>query len=107
MDETGLFWRALPSRTLARVDERVQGSKTQKDRLTFATTICMDGSVLPLHAIGTARMPRAVAAAHTTPAAILIGRWTHNRKVWMTTEVFEWILDLNHFFARKTRRSFS
>ena len=105
MDETGLFWRALPSRTLARVDERVQGSKTQKDRLTFATTICMDGSVLPLHAIGTARMPRAVAAAHTTPAAIPNGRWTHNRKAWMTTEVFcEWILDLNHFFRQKNKK---
>ena len=101
MDETGLFSQALPSRTLARVDQRVQGSKTQKDRLTFATTICMDGSVLPLHAIGTSRMPRAVAAAHTTPAAILNGRWTHNRKAWMTTEVFcEWLLDLNHFFRQ-------
>ena len=80
MDKIGLFWRVLPSRTLARVNEHVQGSKTQKDRLTFATTICMDGSVLPLHAIGTSRMPHAVAAAHTTPAAILNGRWMHNRK---------------------------
>ena len=76
--------------------------KTQKDRLTFATTICMDGSVLPLHAIGTSRMPRAVSAAYTTPATILNGRWTHNRKAWMTTEVFcEWLLDLNHFFRQK------
>ena len=27
MDETGLFWRALPRRTLARVSENVKGSK--------------------------------------------------------------------------------
>ena len=50
-------------------------------------------------------MPRAVAAAHTTPAAILNGRWTHNRKAWMTTEVFcEWLLDLNHFFHQKHKK---
>ena len=46
-------------------------------------------------------MPRAVAAAHTTPAAILNGRWTHNRKAWMTTEVFcEWLLDLKADFGQ-------
>ena len=77
MDETGLFWRALPSQTLAKVDERVQGSKTQKDRLTFAT-ICMDGIVL---------------------------QWMHNRKAWMTNEFFcELILDLNHFFRQKHKK---
>ena len=109
MDETGLFWRVVPSRTLVRVDERMQGSKTLKYCLTFATTICMDGSVLPLPAIGTSCTPRAVAVAHTTSAAILNGRWMHNRKAWMTTEVFcEWLLDLIPFFsARNTRRSFS
>ena len=36
-------------------------------------------------------MPRAVAAAYTTPATILNGNWTYNRKAWMTTEDFcEW-----------------
>ena len=52
-------------------------------------------------------MPRVVAAAHTTPAAILNGRWTHNRKEWMTTEFFcGWILDLNQFFHQKHKKIF-
>ena len=101
MDETGLFWRALPKRTLAVADEKLKGSKTQKDRVTFATTTCMDGSKLPLHGIGTARLPRAVAAAHTTPAQVLGGRWTANTKGWMNSGVFtQWLLELNQQFRR-------
>ena len=105
MDETGLFWRALPSRTLAKVDERIKGSKVQKDRITFAVTVCMDGTTLPLHGIGTSRLPRAVAATHTTPAEVLQGRWTHNSKAWMNSEVFgEWLLDINSQFRRRNKK---
>ena len=74
MEETNLFWRALPRRMLARVSENVKGSKVQKDRITFAVATCMDGTRLPLHGIGTTTMPRAVAAARTTPANALGGR---------------------------------
>ena len=50
-------------------------------------------------------MPRAVPAAYTTPATILNGRWMHNRKAWMTIEVYcEWLLDLNHFFRQKHQK---
>ena len=73
MDKTGLFWRALSRRTLARVSENVKSSKVQKDSITFAVAACMDGTRLPLHGIRTATMPRAVAAAHTTPANALGG----------------------------------
>lgn len=105
MDETGLFWRALPRRTFAKVDMNVKGSKVQKDRLTFAVTTCMDGTRLPLHGLHTAAMPRAVAAAHTTPAAVLGGRWTRNKKGWMTEVVFcEWLLSLNQQFQRKGKK---
>eukprot|EP00117_Sycon_ciliatum_P011188 scpid87996/ scgid12775/ len=102
MEETGLFWRTLPNRTLAKVDKKVKGSKIQKDRATFATCLCMDGSVLPLHGLGTARLPRAVAAANTAPATALGGRWTSNNKFWMNREVFrEWLLqDVNRHQAQ-------
>ena len=105
MDETGLFWRALPCRTLARVSENVKGSKVQKDRITFAVATCMDGTRLPLHGTGTTTMPCAVAAAHTTPANALGGRWTSNNEGWMTEAVFcDWLLEFNRLFCRKGKK---
>ena len=73
MDETGLFWRALPQRTLQQADERLPGSKTQKDQLTFAITVSMSGDCMPLYAIGKSKLPRAVAAVKSTPASVLNG----------------------------------
>ncbi len=67
----------------------------------------MDGTWLPLHGIGTARMPRAVAAAHTTPANALAGRWTSNNKGWMTETVFcDWLLEFNRLFRRNCKTIF-
>ena len=80
MDETGLFCRALPRRTLARVTENIHGSKVQKNRMTFAITTCMDGSHLSLHGISSAAMLRAVEATHTTPNIAHGSRWTSNKK---------------------------
>ena len=95
MDETGLFWRALLKRTLAKADERLSGGKTQKDRLTFATTVSMTGERLPLLGIGKSRLPRAVGAMKTTPASVLGGGWDNNPKAWMNETVFcKWLLEV-------------
>ncbi|XP_065196555.1 tigger transposable element-derived protein 4-like [Sycon ciliatum] len=105
MDETGLFWRALPQRTLACVNERLSGSKTQKDRITFATTVSMSGERLPLLAIGNSKLPRAVAAVKSTPAAVIGGQWCSNPKAWMNEQIFsEWLLDTNRTFRRKGKK---
>ena len=102
MDETGLFWRALPRRTLARADACVSGSKIQKDRITLATAVSMTGERLPLLGIGVSKMPRAVAAVKSTPAAVLGGQWSFNPKAWMNEKVFcEWLLGVNTHFQRK------
>ena len=34
IDETGLFWCAMPNKTLAVANEKVEGTKSSKDRLT-------------------------------------------------------------------------
>ena len=53
MAETGLFWRALSRRILARADEKLEGSKTQKDRITFAATTAWMGLGYCCMALGT------------------------------------------------------
>ena len=77
--ETGLFWRALPRRTLARVDQRLSGSKTQKDRITFTISVSVSEEKLPLHGIVSSRTPRAIANVRSTPAAVLGGQRSHNQ----------------------------
>ena len=52
-DETGLFWRCLPNKTLAFTGDKVQGRKSPKNRITLLVGANMDGShKLPLLIIG-------------------------------------------------------
>ena len=62
----------------------------------------MSGERMPLHAIGSSRLPRAVAAVNSTPASVLDGRWSFNPKAWMNEQVFcDWLVDLNRSFRLK------
>uniref|UniRef100_A0A671Y9S5 DDE-1 domain-containing protein n=1 Tax=Sparus aurata TaxID=8175 RepID=A0A671Y9S5_SPAAU len=58
MDETGLFWKRMPSRTFIMQDEaKAPGFKAQKDRVTLV--MCGNANALPIY-------------------------WMHNAKAWMT-----------------------
>ena len=52
VDEMGLFWRLMPSQTLAFKREEVRGSKHPKDRVTVLVGSSMSGEKLPLLVIG-------------------------------------------------------
>lgn len=57
MDETGLFWKSTPTRTLA--TQKLSGKKQEKDRITIAVTCNADGSErYPLWIIGRSKNPR-------------------------------------------------
>jgi hypothetical protein len=57
MDETGLFWKLTPNRTLA--TEGGSGGKKNKDRVTLALTTNGDGTKkLDLWVIGKSKNPR-------------------------------------------------
>ena len=43
-DESGLFWRLLPDRTLAFKSDKCSGGKKSKERVTFLLCTNMDGS---------------------------------------------------------------
>ena len=51
-DETGLFYKLRPDRTLAFKGEKCSGGKKAKDRLTVLVGASMSGVKLPLLVIG-------------------------------------------------------
>jgi hypothetical protein len=91
-DETGLFWRALPNRTLAKRGECCKGGKLSKERLTVLFTVSASGEKAMPVVIGKAKMPRSF--GKRLPPGI---KWFFNKKAWMTTGIFTDYLE--HFNA--------
>ncbi|XP_033110353.1 tigger transposable element-derived protein 6-like [Anneissia japonica] len=94
-DETGLYFRALPDRTLAEKQDDVTGIKTSKDRITVMFTCSMAGEILKPMVINRAENPRCFKNIKKDRLPVV---WEANRKAWMTGALF--ILTL-----RQTKRS--
>ena len=100
-DETGLFWRLLPDKTMAFKGDKCHGGKKSKERITLMVGANMDGSEkLPLLAIGKFAKPRCFKGVHSLPVA-----YEANKKAWMLSELFEqWIRKLDAIFLKKNRQ---
>jgi hypothetical protein len=60
MDETGLFWRALPKKSLTMKDEKSKGGKQSKERITILMCVNVSSTdKLKLMVIGKSENPRA------------------------------------------------
>jgi len=57
-DETGLFYRALPTRSLVQRNDKCKGGKFSKERLTVLLTASLTGHKLQPLVIGKSRNPR-------------------------------------------------
>lgn len=101
VDETGLFFKCTPAKTLAFKGEKCSGGKHSKDRITLLVGANMDGTEkLPLLMIGKSRNPRCFKNVRTKPI-----KYRSNTKAWMTANLFkEWLLDLNSTYQRKKRK---
>ena len=93
MDETGIFYKLEPNRTLATM--RLSGKKKQKDRITVALTANATGTIcLPPLIINQYLKPRAFTSRNIHNPENLGIKWAANKKAWMTTVIFEqFILD--------------
>ena len=90
-DETGLFWKALPDRTLAFENERVSGGKLSKGRVTCLVCASMAGEKMSLLLIEKRANPQAFKRTNRLPV-----EYRANRKTWMTSTLFdEWLLKLD------------
>ncbi|XP_046684859.1 tigger transposable element-derived protein 6-like [Homalodisca vitripennis] len=99
-DETGLFFKCMPDKTITFKDEKCHGGKHSKERLTLLVTVNMDGSekLKPL-LIGKAAKPRCFKGIQSFPVT-----YRSNKKAWMTTELFnEWLNSLNSDMKKQNR----
>ena len=102
MDETGLFYRALPDRTLAIKGQECIGGKKAKDRITLALCVSMTGEFERPLVIGRAAKPRCFKHLCLDKLPVT---WKFNKKAWMTTELFnEWIGNFNKKMSAQNRK---
>jgi hypothetical protein len=98
MDETGLFYRLEPDRSLA--TRRLAGRKADKERLSIALCTNADGShkLNPL-VIGKYAKPRCFKNINTSNMPVT---YRSNNKAWMITNLFqEWLQEFDHQVGRK------
>lgn len=99
-DETSLFWKALPSKTLTIKDMKCSGGKCSKERLTILVACNMTGTEkIPLLAIGKAAKPRCFKGIKTLPV-----QYDSTKKAWITGDLFKkWLKTLDRKFEREGR----
>jgi hypothetical protein len=86
-DESSLFYKALPQGTLAVRGDNPSGGKHQKERLTILFLCNQDGSDKKAFVVGKCAKPRAFKNVSNLPLP-----YYHNKKAWMTCELWSRIL---------------
>jgi hypothetical protein len=89
MDETGLFWKLTPERTLA--TEAGSGGKKSKDRVTLALTCSASGEKEEIWMIGKSKNPRCLKGIERR---LLRLKYRYNKTKWMTGIIMEEFLQV-------------
>ena len=99
-DESGLFWRLLPDRTLAFKSDKCSGGKKSKERVTFLLCTNVDGSQkMPVFALGRFAQPRSFRGVKTIPV-----EYSANASSWMTSELFKtWLTQFDRRMKAEKR----
>uniref|UniRef100_A0A914XFN0 HTH CENPB-type domain-containing protein n=1 Tax=Plectus sambesii TaxID=2011161 RepID=A0A914XFN0_9BILA len=98
-DETGLYYKALPSGTMAAKGEKPEGGKTQKDRITALFLCNMDGSDKHVFMIGRSKKP------HCFRGKRIPLPYYANMKAWMTSSLWTKILlDFDNKMVKQKRK---
>ncbi|XP_072155736.1 tigger transposable element-derived protein 6-like [Bemisia tabaci] len=91
-DETGLFFKCMPDKTLTFKEEKCHGGKHSKERITVLLAVNSTGTykVKPL-ILGKSKKPRCFAGCKSLPTD-----YDSNRKAWMTSSLFcNWLHKLD------------
>lgn len=101
VDEMGLFYKVLPSKTLAFKGEACSGGKHSKDRITVLVGANMAGDEkLKLLVIGKSKHPRCFKGVRHLPVT-----YNANGRAWMTMAIFEnWLREEDARFTRQGRK---
>ena len=100
-DETGIFYRLLPDKTLEFKNVDCHGGKLSKDRLTALVCSNMSGTdKLPLLVIGKSKNPRCFKHVKSLPTEYLA-----NKKAWMTSEIFiDWLHKVDKKMTKRKKK---
>ena len=98
-DETGLFFRVSPTKTLAIKGERCSGDKVAKERISVLVMASMTGEKIKSLVIGKAQNPRCFKNVDVKQLPVV---YYANKKAWMTSTTF---LDYLSDFSRIMRRA--
>lgn len=101
-DETGLFYRALPTRSLIIRGENCNGGKFAKERLSVLLCASQTGEKIKPFVIGKSENPRCF--RHVDKKKLPI-TWRANKKAWMTTALFnDFLNSFNNQMRREKRK---
>ena len=99
-DETGLFWRMTPDKTLAFKGEVCKGGKHSKERVTALVAASAAGEKLPMFVIGKSKRPHCFRGVINLPVT-----YEANKNAWMTSTLFEqWCTRLNNRMRGQGRK---
>ncbi|XP_060596158.1 tigger transposable element-derived protein 6-like [Ruditapes philippinarum] len=103
-DETCLYYRALPDKTLSAKGSLTKRSKVSKERITVMFTCSALGEKLKPLVIGKFENPRCFKNVNKKNLGV---KYVANKKAWMNSHVFKtWINELNSEMRRQGRRIF-
>ncbi|KAK7579885.1 hypothetical protein V9T40_000514 [Parthenolecanium corni] len=87
-DEAGIFYKLTPDKTLRLKNENCSGGKLSRERITVLVAANMNGSdKRKLLVIGKSKNPRCFKNVTSLPVT-----YTNNTKAWMTSAIFEEML---------------
>ncbi|MCP3953123.1 MAG: hypothetical protein GY697_13035 [Desulfobacterales bacterium] len=104
LDETGLFYKLQPSKSLVYKDEDGRGGKLSKARITVMPCANMDGShkLKPL-VIGNCMKPHCFVRKRINIKQLPVDYFA-NKKAWMNSEIMrEWLQKYDRLFAKKKK----
>ncbi|XP_025405571.1 tigger transposable element-derived protein 6-like, partial [Sipha flava] len=101
-DETGLFFRALPDKTLCLKNEICRGGKKAKDRLTILLCVNMIGEFETPLIIKKSLKPRCFISINVSTLCV---NWNANRKAWMNRDLMtDWLMCFNRKMEMENRK---
>lgn len=102
MDETGLFFRAPPRRSLVEKGDTCFGVKRSKERVTVVLCCSAVGEKLPPLIVGRYKKPRCFKRVDISKIGI---DYEANRRSWMTSGNFErWLRGVNNRMFKERRK---
>ncbi len=101
-DETGLFYRTMPSRSLVQKEDDCKGGKKAKDRITALLACSATGEKLRPLVIGRSDNPQCF---RPYEKSALPAEYFSNKKAWMTGDIFrQWLHHVNNRMIYQQRK---